>query len=369
MNKIQLVSVIAGLVVISGLVAGSLSLLRLVNPGELLASVKKVSSQVYNIYTRKAEPYLYVNAPTYRLLPLNKEDFNPKKIIQSLTGTPSSKVSGVSPTTENSLVNIFCSQRMGKLKKTITGSGVLINKDGTVLTNAHVAQFPLVADSNESVVCIARIGSPAQTVLSVKTVFISPEWLQTNAKYINSGGAPETGQSDYALLKVSYADNRALNMFPSPIAQSTGPVGSTVNAVSYPADILGTKGVNTALYVQREQLKIADQYMFTGQSVGSQADIIQTSDSSIGQRGSSGGALTDENSNLIGIITTTTNGSRSDKKQIRGISINHIHNELLKYQTGGLLGVAQDGSAKVLRDFNSTLRPTLTSNVLSYLSF
>jgi hypothetical protein len=305
---------------------------------------------------------------SFKFVPLTKEDFSPKKIIQSLSTPVVVPKITVAPIIENSLVNIFCSQKVGKMKKTITGSGVLINLDGTVLTNSHVAQFPLIADSNNSVVCIARIGSPAQTVLSVKTAFISPEWLKVNAKYVNSGGGPETGQSDYALLNISYPDGKKLNMYPSPLESSPVQAGSTIYAASYPADILASKGVDSALYIKKEALQISDLFTFMGVT-SKNPDIIQTSDSSIGQGGSSGGALVSQNGALIGLITTVTDGSTPNRKQIRGVTISHIHDEISKYHEGGILDISNHGSSAILKEFNSSMRTPLTSTLTGYLSF
>jgi S1-C subfamily serine protease len=368
MDKKQTLILFTGALLISGFAISSYSIPFQFNSDGLLAAVKKVKPKIYNIYTKKPEPYLYVNAPGFKFLPLTKENFNPKQIIQSLSTPVVVPKVTVSPIIENSLVNIFCSQKVGKVKKTITGSGVLINLDGTVLTNSHVAQFPLVADSNNAVVCIARIGSPAQTVLSVKTAFISPEWLKINAKYINSGGGPETGQSDYALLNISYPDGRTLNMYPSPIDSSPVQVGTDIQAVSYPADILGTKGVDSALYIKKESLQVIDLFTFIGVT-SNHPDVIQTSDTTIGQGGSSGGALTNQKGALLGLITTVTDGSTPSKKQIRGISVGHIQDEFSKYHTGGILDVANHGSLAVMKEFNSSMRAQLTSTLSSYLSF
>jgi hypothetical protein len=369
MNKKQALLLSSGALLIAGFVLFSSNIPFHAESEDLMAAVKKIANKkIYNVFTKKAEPYIYVNAPDFKFLPLTKDSFDPKKMVQNLSMPAVKPEITVSPIIENSLVNIFCSQTVGKFKKTITGSGVLINLDGTVLTNSHVAQFPLVADSNSSVVCIARIGSPAQTVLSVKTAFISPEWVKTNGKYINSGGGPETGQSDYALLNISYPDGRKLNMYPTPLAEMYTPVGTTITAASYPADILATKGVNSALYIKKESLRVDSLFTFKGVD-SNHPDIIETSDSTIGQGGSSGGALINEKGSLVALITTVVDGSTSNKKKIHGVSVNHVQDELNNYYTGGLSNVSKYGSSAIIKDFNSTKRSSLTSILTGYLSF
>ncbi len=369
MTKKQAILLSSGAVLIAGFVLFSSNIPFHAEPGNLMAAVKKITNKkIYNVFTKKPEPYIYVNAPEFGLLPLTKDTFDPKKMVQNLSVPVVSPKITVSPVIENSLVNIFCSQTIGKMKKTITGSGVLINLDGTVLTNSHVAQFPLIADSNKSVVCIARIGSPAQTVLSVKTVFVSPEWVKTNAKYVNSGGGPETGQSDYALLNISYPDGRKLNMYPTPLAESYPLMGTTITAASYPADIFATKGVNTALYIKKELLQVDNLFTFKGVE-SNHPDIIETSDSTIGQVGASGGALINEKGSLVALITTVTDGTTAAKKKIRGVSIGHIQDELNMYHVGVLANIAKHGSATLMKEFNSTQKAPLTSILTSYLSF
>ena len=349
----------------------------------LFASASKGISGVLNVYTRPAEDYLHIDAPFFSFLPLDKALFNPKSIIQSLTKTlfpgtntktgtaqaPASASVTLPQTTENTLVNIFCSQKLsGNLRKTVTGSGVLINSDGTVLTNAHVAEYPLVADTKSAVVCLARSGSPASHSYNVHVEFISPEWIRTNGQNISAGGTPETGQSDFALLKISNPDGSPLNLRTSPISLTNGATGSPVNAVSYPAEVLGTKGVNAALYVQKDMVSISSQYMLSGAAVNDgKADIIETTPSTIGQVGSSGGALTDLKGNLVALITMTT-GSGTDKKAIRGLTLSSIQNDVDAYHQGGLLDIIQNGSGSLQTDFNSQYRADLTSLLSGYLS-
>ncbi len=200
---------------------------------------------------------------------------------------------------EDSLVNIFCSQKIGNLRKTITGSGVLIDNEGTVLTNAHVAEYPLIADTDSRVVCIARTGSPALKSHSVKVLFISPEWINKYGAQIEKGFS-ETGESDYALLTITPFDKandigRPLALLPTDNIQTN----SSVQALSYPADTLGTNGANSPLNIQKENLHIINPLQFSGSS--SQVDVFDTNQSILGQHGSSGGAIT-QDSKLIGLI-------------------------------------------------------------------
>ena len=60
------------------------------------------------------------------------------------------------------LVNILCETSSGSLHP-VSGSGVIIDPRGVILTNAHVAQYVLLASQpNVGLTCMIRTGSPAQ---------------------------------------------------------------------------------------------------------------------------------------------------------------------------------------------------------------
>ena len=92
------------------------------------------------------------------------------KIVQSTT-TPKSVKATVSPqemqmlldnsatALRNALVNIICSVPIGSDLHSISGSGIIIDSKGIILTNAHIAQYFLFADRDVS--CVIRSGSPA----------------------------------------------------------------------------------------------------------------------------------------------------------------------------------------------------------------
>jgi hypothetical protein len=361
-------------------------------------------SHPLNIFSIEPLSFLKLQAPVFDLLPLffsTSTKTAPAK--NTLTQTPSTatKASSTKPLSQsldnastpitsnlnivkkepspedalNAVVNIFCSQKIlvnGKVsnqRRTVTGSGTLINKDGTVLTNAHVGEFPLLSETNPNIVCLARYGNPAKGSLSVHVSYISPEWIKNYGQYINTEGAAQTGEADYALLKIGLSaipTNGSQGAIPSPIAvQETLPaINSAIYSVSYPADILGVKGVSADLPLQKEQLSIGRFY-----SVGVVSnDVLETSPSTIaGQRGSSGGAIVDSQGHLIGMTTTIVNSTTASKTLIRAMTMAHISSELSKSSGMSLSQVVKGGSSEVTQTFNSQYREYLTSLLSSYL--
>lgn len=376
--------------VLSKIDAGSSLFLASV-AGSTQSISKALKNQPLNVFNLEPLSYLRIQAPLFNLLPLffstttktpistipslQNKITSPEPLNKSLiqVSTPISTITAKKEARpEDGVVNIFCSQKIvvnGKVtsqRRTITGSGALISKDGVVLTNAHVAQFPLLADKNPNIVCLARYGNPASGSLSVKVSYISPEWVKEYGKYINTEGAPQSGKSDFALLKISLPTGNTGNspLFPLTLQKSLPDQSATIYSVSYPADILGAKGVNSSLPLQKEALGINRFY-----SVGvTSNDVIETTPSSAGQRGSSGGAIVDQQGQLIGTITTIVNSSNPSKKLIRAMTITHTDVEFSKFSNTNLSQVTTYGIAEAEKSFDNQYREFLTSLLTNYLN-
>lgn len=334
-----------------------------------------------NIFSLEPLQYLQFKAPVFNPLPLfptkNPVNQPPKTtktntLSDSLNQTSAPTITKKESRPEDALVNIFCSQKIvvkGKVtnqRRTITGSGVLIHRDGTVLTNAHVAQFPLLSESNPNVVCLARFGNPASGSIGMKVSFISPEWIKEYGKHINTEGAPQTGSSDFALLKLDLSllnKGQKEQLSPITVQKSLPNQGDSIYSLSYPADILGSRGVNSSLPQQKELLNVNRIY-----SVGvTPNDVIETTASTAGQRGSSGGAILNVEGQLIGTITTIVNSNIPTKKLIRAMTINHTDFELTKFSNTNLDQVTNYGGDTVRQVFNTKYKEYLTSLLNNYL--
>ena len=104
-----------------------------------------------------------------------------------------------------SLVNILClTQGAHHIITPISGSGVVVDDRGVILTNAHIAQFYLFEDfpTEDFITCEIRTGSPAQSSYKAELLYISPPWISDNAKTIVSENPMGTGEHDFAFLVI-----------------------------------------------------------------------------------------------------------------------------------------------------------------------
>ena len=102
-----------------------------------------------------------------------------------------------------SVVNILCLSSQGNMVTISTGSGVVINSQGIIITNAHVAENFLIPNKE----CTIRSGDIATDKYKASLVYINEKWLQKNAGVIFSNLARGTGENDFALLAITSKTN------------------------------------------------------------------------------------------------------------------------------------------------------------------
>src|SRR3989344_56515 len=110
-------------------------------------------------------------------------------------------------TVEDATVNLYCRLKSGKTVYGTSGSGVFISDRGVILTNAHVAQYFLLAKDTLRVKgeCWVRIGSPAKATYTASVLYLSPSWIDANAAGLKKKQPTGTGEGDFALLYVTGA--------------------------------------------------------------------------------------------------------------------------------------------------------------------
>ena len=301
-------------------------------------------------------------------IPTNKE-ISSNELSQ--TNQESFLFSTINQKTREALVNIFCVTKSGGIFKPASGSGIIIDKRGIILTNAHVAQYFLLKDYLEQnfIECIVRVGSPARALYKVEPIFISPSWIQNNADNITQQSPTGTGEDDYALLLITeYTDkNKTLpKIFPfiSPLYNSGDiSIGEDVLLAAYPAGFLSGISIAKDLYISSAITKIIGVFTFKEGAL----DLFSIGGSIVAQQGSSGGAVVNRKNELLGIIVTSSEAENTQDRDLRAITIAHINRSFMK-DTGFDLQTLFSGNIKAEVDaFNKNIATELTRLLVSEL--
>ena len=259
----------------------------------------------------------------------------------------------------DALVNIYCSTRIHDRLLTTSGSGAFIDDQGVILTNAHVAQFLLLAESATSSksTCVIREGSPATRKYEAALLYMSPTWVVQNATQLHDEHPMGTGERDFALLYVTHAvDGNTPSTFPSlTIAPESYPFElAPVSAAGYPAYVQENDP-----YLSLSQLiattSISRLYTFTDGHV----DVIAIAPSAVGEQGSSGGPILDLDDTVIGLITTRGNVDTEGAQSLHALTLPYI-SRVLRSETGLSLTETLSGDIALRAQiFRETLIPPL----------
>ena len=272
--------------------------------------------------------------------------------------------------TRAALVNILCMPRGGGSLQPISGSGVIIDPRGIILTNAHVAQFVLLSENPAiDLSCEIRTGSPATFHFTAQVLYIPSIWVQAHASDINTPHPTGTGEHDYALLRiVGTADSSALpTQFPSlpfDTREAIGFLNDTVLGAGYPAEFVGGFAAENNLFPVSSVSPISQLLTFATSSI----DMIAIGGVVEAQGGSSGGAVVNAWGRTIGIISTTSDAPTTALRDLRAITLSYISRDLLA-QTGVDLPtfLSSDPAAKEA-DFNANTLPNLEKLYTQLLS-
>ncbi len=264
------------------------------------------------------------------------------------------------------VVNILCTDLKGE---EVTGTGSIIDSQGIILTNAHIGQFFLLQNYpvKNYMSCIIRTGSPAYPTYKAELLYISPTWVTDNKALLTETNPTGTGENDFAFLRITgrIDDSPLSNSLPNiPVGQDE-PITKKqqVVLVSYPAGFLGGLFVMKDLNIMSAVASVDDYFTFTESTI----DLISVPGTVVSQKGSSGGAVVDESSKLIGIIVTSSDGATTKDRDLRAITLSHI-NRTLESELGMTLTefLAQDLS-KFSQKFNTTISPNLTKLITTEL--
>lgn len=254
---------------------------------------------------------------------LNPPPAPPAAVATTTTPAPSSS-SDTLKTLSESIVNIICIAHDGTLRS-ISGSGVIIDSRGLILTVAHVAQSTLLQEyrGTDKVSCTVRTGSPAKSMYTARPVYVSEAWLKANSTTLISSQPTGTGEHDYAVLAITGSVTNAPlpGAFPAVALNITPPkIGDTVYIGTYGAQGLTSAQVRSELYPTLVSSTVQDRYTFDSNTV----DVLAIAGSAASQTGSSGGAVVNSSGELVGMVTTSETSGPVASREMRSISTNYI---------------------------------------------
>lgn len=289
------------------------------------------------------------------------------KRVENPYPTPPESFDAINTAAREALVNIYCLPRGGGLRP-ISGSGIIIDPRGIVLTNAHVAQYVLLSQSPRiDLACFLRGGSPAAVRWIPSVMYMPPVWVAEHASEITAVRPVGTGEHDYALLYIAASSNGSARpgSFPAVLPDTRPNIGfvdDQVLVASYPAEFLGN--VSTDLHAAASVTTIGELFTFGTTSV----DAISVGGVIEAQSGSSGGAIVNAWRRLIGIITTTSSGATTAERDLRAITLDYINRDLIA-QTGRNLSeiLAEDPAAQTRR-FAETAAAGLAEQLIAQLT-
>jgi len=272
--------------------------------------------------TNKSESFSKLSS-AYQAIPnilLQNAAFQNASIVES-----SSAFTSASPI--EALVNIFCTYTTDEYARSTTGTGYFIDRDGIVLTNAHVAQFLLLEGIEGSTECFIRTGNPAVATYKADLLYISPAWVQKHAKLIMEESPQGTGERDYALLYIhSGINNKPMpKHFPSLSIDTelmrTTDIDKSVIAAGYPAQTIFAQGGADSDLIPRQATTSIVELMTFGSNY---ADLFTIAGSDIGEQGSSGGPIVDTDGNAVGIISTRGDDVTFGEGSLRALTLSYI---------------------------------------------
>jgi S1-C subfamily serine protease len=188
-------------------------------------------------------------------------------------------------------------------------------------------------------------------------LFLPPSWIEKNASKIKEETPLGTGEHDYALVRITGTINKQNSLpeaFPyTPISTALPKLDDDVLIVGYPAGFLGGIALQRDLYQSSAFTKVEELLTF----VESTLDLFSIGGSVVAQSGSSGGAATNLQGELIGLIVTTTQAADTSSRDLRAITTSYILRDF-QNEAGVALGVYLSGElAERASIFRQTKEP------------
>lgn len=207
----------------------------------------------------------------------------------------------------------------------MSGSGVIFDPKGLILTNSHIGQYYLLRDTLPAgtITCTVRSGSPAQNAYRAAPAYVSSQWVAANPRTLSTTGAKGTGEHDFAVLAITESATPLPlpSRFPYiPLTTSEPEEGIELALGTYGAQSLSAKQIQNSLFPTLVVAKVKNRFSFGN----GQIDLIALTGNAASQQGSSGGAVANANGELVGIVTTSTQAGDISTRETRAVTVAHM---------------------------------------------
>lgn len=279
------------------------------------------------------------------------------------------ELEAVHTSTQEALVNILCIVSGSSPVGSISGSGIIIDPSGTILTNAHIAEHFLLKDypTENSISCTVRTGSPAKDSYTAELAYISPRWVFENKQALTQSNPTGTGKDDFALLTITGPTEFSTlpETFPYvPFSFAEQAIGNVVLSAGYPASFLGEQAVRRNLVQIASTGTIEDIFTFNQTTV----DILSLGGVPLAQQGASGGAVMATDGSLVGLIVTSSLEKNTQERDLRAISTAHILRSFQEQHGISFAAYAFGDITPEYEEFTSQVAPTLTELLIEELT-
>lgn len=286
---------------------------------------------------------------------------------EAARATPTAaQVTTLNETARSATVNILCENTGLSPFRSISGSGVIIDPRGIIITNAHIGQYFLVKDHPfpNSMSCVIRTGSPATPAYYARLMYLPPAWVRANPETIKQVQSKGTGEDDFAFLMITGSVSGAPlpSSFPHiPPDESITllPEAYPVLLTSYPGELVGSFIIQNSLGLVSALTTVSKGYYFESEPERT-LDLLDVSGTIVSQGGSSGGAvIAQATGKLIGVISTSSEGSTTGERKLQAITLAHVNRRLYKYTGQNLSAFLAQGPEITAQNFERTDAPIL----------
>lgn len=282
--------------------------------------------------------------------------------IPTFYDTPPLPLDVIHTVSTSAVVNILCATQSGSAVSGATGSGIIIDPRGVILTNAHVAQYVLIKDHPRALVsCVIRTGAPAKAKYTAELLAFPYVWAENHGKDLLLESATGTGEHDWALLYITDTvdDSEKPRTFPFVSFDTRQAVTVTDDPVllaSYPAGFLRGAQLQRNLWPLSTTATIQKVYTFSESIV----DILSLGGTIVAQGGSSGGAVINQWNKLVGVIVTSSVGDTTDERDLRAVTLSHIDTSIQAHTGYTLVPFLQMGNFENrVKEFKDVVAPHL----------